>query len=104
MANNPYVNKVETADGTPLMDITDTTATEGDVLSGQVFYRASGARSVGTLGPFTGATGSTGGSAGLVPAPSAGDDGKYLKGDGTWANAPELSVTVSNRNVAFALV
>ena len=31
-----------------------------------------------------GATGSAAGSAGLVPAPAAGDEGKYLKGDGTW--------------------
>jgi hypothetical protein len=31
------------------MDITDTTASTEDVLEGQVFYSASGARSVGTL-------------------------------------------------------
>ena len=34
---------------------------------------------------FTGATSSTDGTAGLVIKPSAGDEGKYLKGDGTWA-------------------
>ena len=34
---------------------------------------------------FTGATGSVAGSAGLVPAPAATDNDKYLKGDGTWA-------------------
>lgn len=49
MANNPYVNKVQTADGTVLMDVTDTTAEAGDVRSGEVFYTASGARSVGTM-------------------------------------------------------
>lgn len=47
MANNPYVNKVEFGDQT-LMDITDTTATANDVVSGKVFYAASGARSVGS--------------------------------------------------------
>ena len=36
---------------------------------------------------FTGATGSVAGSAGLVPAPAATDNDKYLKGDGTWAAA-----------------
>ena len=41
-------NKVQLADGTPVMDITDTTATESDVASGQVFYKANGARGVGT--------------------------------------------------------
>lgn len=48
MANNPYVNKVELADGTTLLDISDTTAQAGDVLQGEIFYTASGARSVGT--------------------------------------------------------
>lgn len=36
-----------------------------------------------TLNAFVGDSGS-GGTKGLVPAPSAGDSGKYLKGDGTW--------------------
>ena len=48
MANNPYPNKVEKADGTTLMDITDTTAEPSDVLQGKYFYAASGARSQGT--------------------------------------------------------
>ena len=47
MANNEYVNKVVYGNQT-LIDITDTTAEEGSVLQGQVFYKASGARSVGT--------------------------------------------------------
>ena len=33
---------------------------------------------------MTGASSSTNGSEGLVPAPSAGDQDKYLKADGTW--------------------
>ena len=33
---------------------------------------------------MTGADSITGGSSGLVPAPSAGDQKKYLRGDGTW--------------------
>lgn len=36
---------------------------------------------------FTGATASTDGVQGLVPGPLAGDEDKYLKGDGTWADA-----------------
>lgn len=36
---------------------------------------------------FTGATSSVAGEAGLVPAPTAADAGKFLKGDGTWAEA-----------------
>lgn len=34
---------------------------------------------------FIGATDSTAGRAGLAPQPMAGDQGKYLRGDGTWA-------------------
>ena len=34
---------------------------------------------------FTGATSIAGGMSGLVPAPSAGDESKFLRGDGTWA-------------------
>ena len=47
MANNEHVNKVEYF-GQTIMDITDTTATAGDVDSGKVFYAASGLRTVGT--------------------------------------------------------
>lgn len=47
MATNPYVNKVVYGNQT-VMDITDTTAEPENVLEGEVFYTASGARSVGT--------------------------------------------------------
>ena len=40
------------------------------------------------LGPFTGATSSQNGAAGLVRAPVAGDEVKFLKGDGTWGVGP----------------
>ena len=35
---------------------------------------------------FEGATSAAAGAAGQVPAPSAGDDEKFLRGDGTWAS------------------
>ena len=44
MANN----KVTLANGTVLMDITDTTATAADVASGKYFYAASGVKTLGT--------------------------------------------------------
>lgn len=49
MANNPYVNKVELANGTTLIDVTDTTATEDDVAEGKTFTLASGAKGTGSL-------------------------------------------------------
>lgn len=36
------------------------------------------------LAAMTGATASANGKAGLVPAPSKGDQGKFLRGDGSW--------------------
>ena len=38
-----------------------------------------------TYSAFTGASSSAAGSAGLVKAPAAGDQAKFLRGDGTWA-------------------
>lgn len=49
-----------------------------------------------TYSDFGGATSSTTGSAGLVPAPSAGDEDKYLKGDGTWATVQSGGSSVAN--------
>lgn len=37
------------------------------------------------LGDFAGASATQAGDVGLVPAPSAGDQSKFLRGDGTWA-------------------
>lgn len=37
------------------------------------------------VGVMTGATASTAGASGLVPVPAAGDQDKFLKGNGTWA-------------------
>lgn len=47
MANNPNVNKVVYGNQT-VMDISDTTAEEGDVVTGKTFYKANGARSTGS--------------------------------------------------------
>ena len=48
MANNTNVNKV-VYDGNTLIDVSDTTATASDVLSGKIFTLANGAKATGTL-------------------------------------------------------
>lgn len=45
--------------------------------------------------PFTGATASAAGAAGLVPAPAAGKQDSYLRGDGTW-----VAIGVATSSVA----
>lgn len=50
-----------------------------------------------TQAAMTGATSSTAGAKGLVPLPQAGDDAKFLAGDGTWK-----TVSVSPNNISSA--
>lgn len=45
---NQYVNKVQKADGTVIMDISDTTAVAADVSAGKYFYTAAGEKVQGT--------------------------------------------------------
>lgn len=75
--------------GTP----TDTTYTAGTnvSISAQNVISATDT----TYSAFTGATSSVAGSAGLVPAPTTSDPGKYLKGDGTWAEPAAKLVEMS---------
>ena len=60
------------------------------------------------ISPFTGATASTNGDSGLVPAPSSGDQDKYLKGDGTWGTVSSggalPSVTSSDNGKVLEVV
>ena len=49
-----------------------------------------------TYSDFTGATSEADGTAGLVPQPDSGDEGKYLKGDGTWDTVSGTGGGISN--------
>lgn len=50
-----------------------------------------------TYSDFTGANGSSAGTHGLVPAPAATDNVKFLRGDGTWASAmADLPIASAN--------
>lgn len=64
-------------------------ATKVNVNSTLTKTYSGGANASMTLGAksMTGATSSTAGAAGIVPAPAAGDEGKFLAGDGTWKTA-----------------
>lgn len=49
--------------------------------------------------PFTGATADKTGAVGAVPAPSAGSQGKFLRGDGTWQTPMDTKYTHPNSGV-----
>ena len=51
-----------------------------------------------TYSAFKGATSSAAGGAGLVPAPTAGAQAKYLRADGTWQTPPDTNTTYSASN------
>lgn len=56
-------------------------------------------------GVMTGAGASSGGVAGLVPAPASGQQGRFLRGDGTWAEVvtsidPMTGATASTAGTA----
>ena len=56
------------------------TFTKGDGTTGTITTQDTST----TYGNFKGATASADGGSGLVPAPTKGNEGKYLKADGTW--------------------
>lgn len=48
---------------------------------------------------MSGATSDTAGQSGFVPVPQAGDQNKFLKGDGTWSNVPSNIVSVDEKSL-----
>ncbi|MDE7193794.1 MAG: hypothetical protein K2O14_07460 [Oscillospiraceae bacterium] len=69
-------------------------------VSGKIITYTKGNGTTGTLttqdttyANMTAATASAAGKAGLVPAPAAGAQGKYLRGDGTWQTPPDTNTT-----------
>lgn len=54
--------------------------------------------------PMTGATSSTAGQSGMVPAPAAGDGGKMLRGDGTWASVNDTTLVIGTTEPAFSCI
>lgn len=51
---------------------------------------------------MTGATDQAAGASGLVPAPAAGDENKFLRGDGTFATPPDTNTTYSEATTSAA--
>lgn len=75
----------------------NTTYTLSGALSGNTFVTtltpSSGTATAATVPAMTAAKSDTDGAAGLVPAPAAGNQNKFLKGDGTWATPTDSHYT-----------
>ena len=54
----------------------------------------------GPQGPFVGATASAAGAAGFVPAPVAGDQNKFLHGDGKWSLVTDVAIGGNENDMA----
>lgn len=59
---------------------------------------SSGGSSGGSSIVFSGATSSSPGTAGVVPAPSAGSQDSFLKGNATWTRIPAFELTAFDTN------
>lgn len=91
MAVNKVVLGIEA-----LLDLTGDTVTRDTLLAGHTAHNAAGEQIEGEYTPqdvFTGASAEAAGTSGLVPPPAAGDEKKYLCGDGSWAT-PEAQTTI----------
>lgn len=86
-------NVITTTYATKSQAVSDVTATNGSTLT---LTYAGGLTDTVTLAGMTGATSSADGAAGIVPAPESGDEVKFLRGDGTWADIPQQVEVMNN--------
>lgn len=98
---NAYVNKVQLADGTSLIDISDTTATADKILSGYTAYGADGSKLTGTATSGGGSV--TQDQDGFIILPPDGGGSPSVGGlvyeTGTWTPSENISVpTISFTN------
>lgn len=108
---NTYVNKVQLADGTSLIDISDTTATADKILSGYMAYGADGSKLTGTA---TGGGGSvTQDQDGFIVLPPDGGGSPSVGGleyeEGTWIPTedvarPTINFTDTHTNPPFYIM
>lgn len=72
-------------------EATTGTATTGRLITAKVLHDKIGAMLPSVM---TGATSSANGTSGLVPAPTKGNEGKFLKADGTWSTPSNTTYRV----------
>lgn len=99
--NNTTYNQA-TADTLGLVKIGYTTSGKNYAVSldsnGKMYVNVPWTDTNTTYSNMGAATSSAAGKAGLVPAPAAGAQGKYLRGDGTWQTPPNTTYAVANES------
>ena len=87
VGTDEYTRRLKTGAGAPSADATGT-PTNGfywDSTNNELYSNIGGTwTKIGTVKIMGAATSSTAGTAGLVPAPAAGKQTSFLRGDGTW--------------------
>lgn len=78
-------------------DLTNRPQINGNLLSGN---KSAGDLGLASNAPMTGASSGSAGAKGLVPAPAAGDQGKFLRGDGTWQNETDTLTGLTDTNIS----
>lgn len=73
------------------------TYTKGDGTTGTITTQDTNT----TYSAMTGATSSVAGTSGLVPAPAAGAQGKFLKGDGTWGTPTNTTYSAAGDSLGL---
>lgn len=96
---NTYVNKVELADGTSLIDISDSTVTAGSMLNGVKAYSASGASVTGNIASKSSSDLTTSGDTVTVPAGYYASQATKAVASGTAGTPTATKGTVSSNSV-----
>jgi hypothetical protein len=86
-------NVITTTYATKSQTVSEIASTAGNTLT---LTYAGGITDTVTLTEMTGASDSANGASGIVPGPVLGDEGKFLRGDGTWADIPQQVEVMNN--------
>lgn len=100
VATGQYVDTGVSAGGGGVTDYGDLTSKpqiNGVQLIGN---RSAAALGLATDAVMTGASSGSAGAKGLVPAPAAGDQGKFLRGDGTWQSEVDTLTGLTDTNIS----
>lgn len=92
--SNTYVNKVQTADGTTLIDLTSDTAVASNVVAGKYFHLATGERVQGSIATKTSSDLTASGATVTAPAGYYASDATKAVSNGS-ASTPATTITVT---------